>query len=106
MATKVGDVGNVLRVKAAKIELVQMLDRTLDQEYKSLYQKYDIVGKSDEQATNYKTGELLWEDDEHTIPRYKDKWDYIDLSDSDLTPEQIAKRDAIQFLREALLNLV
>lgn len=38
---------------------------------------YEVVGEEEEQATDYRTKEPLWEDEEHTIPMHRKIWDYV-----------------------------
>ena len=85
----------------AKVEeLVQSLER--DREYYA--QDYKPVAKSDKQATHWKTGELLWEDEEKTIPKYEDIYDYVDKEELD--DEDKAKITAVDRIIDALCDLV
>ena len=95
-----------VRVKKATIELITTLMETLDQEMKSATTDYRRIGKETEQAKDWKTGELLWEDDEKTVPKYEDKWGRVPLTEEEMTPDNYAKIDAINVVSEALANLV
>ena len=47
----------------------------------------DYVPVGEEQEKDWRTGELMWEDDEQTIPKMTKKWDYVEketLSESDI----------------------
>lgn len=47
--------------------------------------KWQVVGQ--EQAKNWEHNELLWEDDERTIPKMKDKYGYVDVPFEELEEE-------------------
>ena len=38
--------------------------------------------------------ELLWEDEEKTVPKMVNKWGYVDIPEDELTEEAKAKREA------------
>ena len=92
-----------------KRAMLNVLERVFDQLEdisKDCTMTYEVVGKRDEQDTNWRTGELLWEDDEKTIPKMKDKYDYVPIPEDDMTDEQICKLHAINEIKNALEKLI
>lgn len=97
---------NIFTEKRAVLEVLERLANDLDSQLKDATYSYEVVGKKDEQATDWRTGELLWEDEEHTIPVYRDEYDYVPLPEEELTDEQVAKVKAIATVREMLNGLI
>lgn len=64
-------------------EVLERIENLLEEMIKDTSMTLDVVGKEEEQATSWKTGELLWEDEEHTIPKYRDKYDYVPKKELD-----------------------
>jgi len=93
-----------LREKKVTLEILENLFETLEREEQYAKQEWRCVGKEEEQATNWKTGELLWEDEEQTIPKYKDKYEYVDKEE--LTEDDKIKLNAIENVRKALEKLI
>lgn len=58
-------------------EILQDIYAYLEQRVEDKTKRYEVVGKSDKQKTSWKTGELMWEDEEHTIPVYENVYDYV-----------------------------
>lgn len=82
-----------LKEKARNIEvLVEIIER-IERMREDVCQKYEIVGKTDEQATYWSTGELMWEDEEKTIPKMKDRYDYVTYDVEDLGEEDRYRYD-------------
>lgn len=85
---------NKFEEKKIEAEALSELYDIMVRKEKEVHQEYKIVGKLDEQATNWQ-GELLWEDAEHTIPKMRDKWDTVEkeeLSDMDNMKIAVYKR--------------
>lgn len=102
---KTNTVSKVMQ-KKAELEYIEQLLRQLENERKYAASRYQQVGFTDEQEKNWKTGELIWEDDEHTIPKYVKAYDYVDIADEDLTDEERAKIQAIDKLSDYLEKLI
>ena len=102
---KTNTVSKVMQ-KKAELEYIEQLLRNLENERQYATTRYQQVGVTDEQEKNWKTGELIWEDDEHTIPKYKEKYDYVDIADEDLTDEERVKIQAIDKLSDYLEKLI
>ena len=67
----------------AQAEVLERIESLLEDIIKDRKMTYDVVGKEEEQARSYKTGELLWEDAEETIPKYRNKYDYVPKKELD-----------------------
>ena len=95
-----------IKEKQAELEVLERLLNTLDNEERCYKQEYVQVGISDEQEKHWKTGELLWEDDEHTKPKYRKIYDYVDVPEDKLTDEAKVKLAACAKLRTMLEKLI
>ena len=56
-----------VQVKRAQIDVIEKLLEALDDLRKDTSKEYKKVGKETKQATNWRTGELLWEDEERDV---------------------------------------
>jgi len=94
-----------INVKRATLEVIESIYRDLDNKVQETKQEYRKVGVDEtKQRTSWKTGELLWEDEEHTIPSYEPIYDYVDKEELDAN--DLAMLDAIAIVRKALDKLV
>ena len=66
-------------------ELTTAIVDTIGDKLKGIKSEYTIIGKEEEQAKDFRTGDLLWEDEENTIPKFRDKWGWVEkeLNDED-----------------------
>lgn len=71
----------------AQAEVLTKMDNLLDEIIRDKMMDYRVVGKETEQAKDWRTGELKWEDDEKTIPCFKDKWDYVAKEEDEISEE-------------------
>lgn len=95
---------NAIKEKRMMLEVLEELMETLDTQEKNVHMEWGIVGKEETQARNWKTDELVWDDDEKTIPHYNNKYDYTPkekLSEDDET-----KLKAIEKIRSVLEKMV
>lgn len=92
-----------------KFEVLERLDKELDAILRDKLYDYRRVKETvtDEQDTSWRTGELLWEDEEKTIPKMRVdcEWDYVARPDEELTDEDKALRKAVDDVRKLLLKL-
>jgi hypothetical protein len=95
---------NKFKEKQALAELLEKLYRIVDEEEDGAHKSYEIVGQ--EQAKDWRTGELQWEDEEHTIPKMTGKWDYVVKDDEELCPEDLAKIKACQYVKAQLEKML
>ena len=95
-----------VQIKKAQLEVIEKLLNTLSDMRRDATQDYRVIGKEDKQATNWKTGELLWEDEEKTIPRYDNKWGYVPLTGEEMTDDKKALLQAIEDMEKSLDKMV
>lgn len=93
-------------VKKAQLEILEKFANLLEDMKKDATHDYRIVGKEEEQARDWKTDELLWEDAEKTIPKYRTKWDYVPYTKEELPEEKAAMLKAIEEMEKSLDKLV
>lgn len=96
---------NKFMERRIEAEILGEVYEELERKLESTTKTYEIVGKEDEQATDYRTGELRWEDEEKTIPYYRDKYDYVDIPEEKLSDEQRLKVKVIKSLMVKLEKL-
>jgi len=70
-------------VMRKQAEVLERLEDVLNEIIRDKSMTWDVVGKEEEQARDWRTGELKWEDDEKTVPYFKDKWDYVPKAELD-----------------------
>lgn len=97
---------NKFKEKQFTAEILSMLYERVEEYEKSCKTEYREVGKSDEQATNWKTGELVWEDGEKTIPKMKTVWDYVDKSAEDLSEDDKLRIKVCQQIKAQLEKMI
>ena len=96
-----------IMTKKAVLEVISTLYNELDNITTNTTKEYKKIGVDEtKQRTHWRTGELMWEDEEQTIPSYEPIYDYVDKTDEDMTEEDIAMLDAIAVVRKALDKLV
>lgn len=93
-----------LKVKKEVITYLENVFSKLQDYEDNVKKNWQPVRDTDEQDTHWKTGELLWEDEEQTIPKMKKEYDYVDKKELD--EDNLAKIEAIEVIRTALEKLV
>jgi hypothetical protein len=96
---------NKFQLKKAEMEILEALNQVIEEKLRSARTNYSKTGKT-KQETDWRSGELLWEDEEKTIPKMTDIWDYVDVPDDELTAEQVATIMACESLRKDLESLI
>lgn len=75
----------------------------LEHRHKDLAEEFKKLDEM-EQATEWnretKEYDLVWEDEEQTVPKMVNKWGYVTLPDNELSEEKRAKRDICKKLME------
>ena len=97
---------NKFKEKQQLAELLDKIYREVQNEEDNCRQEYRKIGTTDEQERHWKTGELLWEDEEQTIPKMKDKWDYVMKDEAELDEYDRAKIKACQYLKAQLEKMI
>ena len=97
---------NKFTVKKAQLEILERFSKVLEEMKSDARTEYRITGKETEQARSWKTDELLWEDEEKTIPKYRDKWESVELTEDEMTDEKRAMVEAINQMMATLEDLI
>ena len=96
---------NKFMERKIEAEVLAELYEELERKLRNATQRYESVGKETEQARDWKTNELLWDDEEHTIPRYRDRYEYVDVPEDELTDEEKLRAKVIKNLMTKLEKL-
>ena len=102
----VKDIQRSILVKRETLGVIETLLGKLAELDNDVRTDYRITGKTDKQRTSWRTGELLWEDEEKTVPSYEDKWECVNKTADELTEEDLAKLDAIELLSKRLAEMI
>lgn len=97
---------NKFLVKKYEAEGLNKLADEINRLMNDACRSYEVVGKETEQARDWRTNELLWEDDEQTVPKFRDKYDYVDIPVADMDDERFAQYTAYQNLLVQLEKLL
>ena len=97
---------NKFKEKQFTAEILSMLYERVEEYENSYKTEYQKIGESDEQATNWKTGELVWEDEEKTIPVMKAIWDYVPKSAEDLSDDDKLRIKVCQQIKSQLEKMI
>lgn len=91
-----------------RIELIESVDNLLSSIEEDTCKDYAVISETvtDEQKRHWSTGELMWEDEEHTIPMMKVEREYGYVPKKELTEEDNETLQAIADLRKVLLKWV
>lgn len=97
---------NKFEEKKIEAEVLSELYETVLSKEKSIRTTYEVTGHEDEQAKDWRTGELLWEDEEKLIPKYRPKYEEVTRGDDDLSEEDRDKLRIYANLRTKLEKLL
>ena len=93
-----------IKQKKAELEVLEKLFEILNRDEEDAFQRYEKVGV--EQQKDWRTGELKWEDEDCTIPKMTDKYDYVPIKESEMSDEEYAKYMAISAVKAVLEKMV
>lgn len=96
---------NKFQLKKAEAEILESLNNALDERMKDAGQEYRKTGEQ-RQKKNWKTDELVWEDEEQTIPSMEEIWDYVEIPESELSDDRVAIIMACTSLKKELEKLL
>jgi hypothetical protein len=68
--------------------------------------RYEIVEENYRQATDWRTGEPKWEDEEKTIPKMEDRYDFVEIPEEEMTEEEQIKRDVYDLILKKIETLL
>ena len=95
---------SIFEEKKYKMEVLESLDNRLLEMVDEIHHDWVVTGQ--EQAKDWSTGELLWEDKEKTIPKYRDKYERVTLEDNQLSDNAKMRIDVINKVRLELVDLI
>ena len=95
---------NKFQEKQILAEVLSELYSILEEKQKCVHREYKIVGKKDTQSRHWNTGELMWEDEEKTIPRMDDDWQYVEKEE--LTEEDELKIKVYKYVMAQLEKMI
>ncbi len=96
---------NKFKVRKAEAELLDILYRTVEEKLSETHREYKPT-QEQEQDKDWRTGELLWEDEEKTIPKMKNIWAYVDITEEDMDDDRLATVEACKHIMAALEKLI
>ena len=97
---------NKFKEKQIMAEILNELYNVVDKKEEDCRQEYRKIGVTDEQAKHWKTGELLWEDAEKTIPKMVDVWDYVMKSDEEMSEDDYVRIKVCQYIKSQLEKMI
>ena len=94
-----------------KFKEKQILAEILNDLYAEVNRKEESVGLSykpvgEEQAKDWRTGELQWEDEDKTIPKMTAKWDNVPKTEEELTEEDKIRIRVCQHIKSLLEKML
>lgn len=95
---------NKFKEKQILAEILNDLYNEVEMKEKSARSSYVPVGEV--QDKDWRTGELKWEDEEHTIPKMTKEWGYIDKDEDDLTEEDRIRIKVCQHIKAQLEKML
>ena len=96
---------NRFKAMQAKAEILDELYTRVQEKQKDAFQEYRSTGEQ-VQDKDWRTGEPLWEDEEKTIPKMRDVYDWFDIPEDELTEERLAKISACESILEAIEKML
>ena len=96
---------NKFMERKIEAEILSDLYEELERMERNATKRYEAVGKETVQAKDYRTDELLWEDEEKTIPKYHNRYDYVDVPEEELSDEEKLRAKVIRNLKSKLEKL-
>ena len=97
---------NKFQEKQILAEVLSDLYNTLESREQSVHSEYKRVGKKDVQCKDWRTGELLWEDAEHTIPKMEDDWQTVPKADDELTDDDLLRIKVYKYVMSQLEKMI
>lgn len=97
---------NKFKEKQILAEILLDLYNVVEQREKDCQQDYRKVGVTDEQDKHWRTGELLWEDEAQTVPKMKEKWDYVAKTEEEMSEDDRLRLKVCQQIKAQLEKMI
>ena len=95
---------NKFKEKQFLAEILSDLYNEVEQKEKCTRTNYVPVGEK--QSKDWRSGELLWEDEEKTIPKMEKEWGYVDKDEEDLTDDDTLRIKVCQYVKTQLEKMI
>ena len=95
---------NKFKEKQFTAEILSDLYEEVESKERSIRTHYQPIGEK--QDTDWRSGELLWEDEEKTIPKMTKEWGYIDKDEDELTEDDKLKLKVCQNIKSQLEKMI
>lgn len=89
-----------------KAEVLNDVYEMITDEAKRRCMRYEMVEENYQQATDWRTGEPKWKDEEKTIPLMENRWDYVEIPKEEMTDEELTKRDVYDLVLKKIESLL
>lgn len=97
---------NTIKTKAMRASILENIYDYLESKIRDEGCRYEEVGKKNEQAKDWRTGELKWDDDEKTIPHYDSIYDYVPIPESELDESTTMRIAVLRAIQDDLIKLI
>ena len=95
---------NKFKEKQFTAEILNDLYNEIEEKENHIRCTYSPIGEK--QDRDWRSGELLWEDEAQTIPKMTKEWGYIDKDEDDLTDEDKLKLKVCQQIKAQLEKMI
>lgn len=95
---------NKFKEKQILAEILSDLYTNVEAQEKCARMNYEPV--CEEQDKDWRSGELLWEDEEKTIPKMTKKWDYVPKSEDEMCEDDKVRIKMCQFVKTQLEKMI
>ena len=96
-------------IKQWEVEELGNIYQYLEDRFKDLAEKYQPLDEL-EQETRWNTEtreyDLVWEDEEQTVPKMVKKWGYVTIPEEELPEEKVVKRNICKSLIKYIEKLI
>lgn len=97
---------NVFETKMAELEAMSDIVKFANSRIEDLSTRWDVVGKKSQQAKDWRTGELKWEDDEHTVPYFEDEYGPVPIPEEQISSHDLKQIEAFKSIIKKLEKLI
>ena len=95
---------NKFKEKQFTAEILADLYDEVERKEGNIRTHYQPIGEK--QAFDWRNNELLWEDEEKTIPKMEKEWGYVDKDEEELTEEDRMKLKVCQQIKAQLEKMI
>ena len=95
---------NKFKEKQFTAEILADLYDEVESKERNIRTHYQPIGEK--QAFDWRNNELVWEDEEKTIPKMEKEWGYVDKDEEELTEEDKMKLKVCQQIKTQLERMI